>query len=625
MGWLGSKMFKIPATGILCLGILATSGAENRPDQQSAKPPAVPRGMRGSAPNTADAKRFIDAAEGRLLDLQIKSSRASWVQQNFITDDTDQISAEANQVLDAATTELAAEATRFKGMPLPEDITRKLLLLRLSSDFPAPRNPAEQKELATLGTSLVSDYGKGKWCPEGAPGKCLDLTAMERILATSRDPAELQRVWLGWHSIGAPMRKRYERFVELGNKGSREMGFSDAGALWRSKYDMPPEAFAKEVDRLWMQVRPLYEALHAYVRAQLAKKYGNDVAPENDAIPAHLLGNMWSQDWVNVYPLLTAPEGQRAYELTEILRGRNTDARKMVQFGEHFFTSLGFAALPETFWARSLFTKPADRDVVRHASAWSIDFNDDLRIKMCIQITDEDFGTIHHELGHNFYQRAYNQQSVLFQNSANDGFHEAVGDTIALSVTPEYLKQIGLIETVPPPSGDIGFLLKKALEKIAFLPFGLLVDKWRWGVFSGEIKPVEYNKAWWQLRRQYQGIAPPVARDEAGFDPGAKYHVPANVPYMRYFLADILQFQFHRALCKEAGVTGPLHRCSIYNSKAAGARLNKMLEMGQSRPWPEALAAISGEKQMDASAILDYFAPLKTWLDEQNKGHRSGW
>jgi peptidyl-dipeptidase A len=403
------------------------------------------------------------------------------------------------------------------------------------------------------------------------------------------------------------------------------MGFRDAGALWRSKYDMSPEAFAKEVDRLWVQVRPLYEALHAYVRAQLAKRYGKDLVPENGAIPAHLLGNMWSQDWVNVYPLLTPPETQRAYDLTEVLRARNTDARKMVQFGEHFFTSLGFAKLPETFWARSLFTKPADRDVVCHASAWSIDFKDDLRVKMCIQITEEDFRTIHHELGHNFYQRAYNQQPVLFQNSANDGFHEAVGDTIALSVTPEYLKQIGLIETVPPPSGDIAFLLKKALEKIAFLPFGLLVDKWRWGVFSGEIKPAEYNQAWWQLRRQYQGVAPPVARDEADFDPGAKYHVPGNVPYMRYFLADILQFQFHRALCKEAGVAGPLHRCSIYNSKVAGARLNKMLEMGQSRPWPEALAAVSGEKQMDASAILDYFAPLKAWLDEQNKGRRTAW
>lgn len=614
-------MFKIPAAGILCLGMSANAGSQGRTPSQTPPPSSAPT----REPTLEDAKRFIDAAEARLLDLQIKAGRASWVQQTYITDDTDQLSSDASQAADAAITELAAEATRFSGMTLPDDISRKLLLLRLSSDFPAPRNAPEQKELAELGTSLVSDYGKGKWCPDGPSGKCLDLTAMERILATSRDPAELRRVWIGWHSVGAPMRKRYMRFVELGNKGSREMGFKDAGALWRSKYDMPPDAFAKEVDRLWTQVRPLYESLHAYVRTQLAKKYGADAVPENAPIPAHLLGNMWSQTWDNIYPLLAPPETKSKYDLTEILRTRKTGALQMVRHGEHFFTSLGFAPLPETFWKRSLFTKPADREVVCHASAWSIDFKEDLRIKMCIQITDEDFRTIHHELGHNFYQRAYNRQPVLFQNSANDGFHEAVGDTIALSVTPEYLKKISLIETVPPPSGDIGFLLKKALEKIAFLPFGLLVDKWRWGVFSGEIKPDEYNQAWWSLRRQYQGIAPPVARTEADFDPGAKYHVPANVPYMRYFLADILQFQFHRALCKESGFTGPLHRCSIYSSKTAGAKLAKMLEMGQSRPWPEALEAIAGEKQMDASAILDYFAPLKAWLDEQNKGHHTGW
>jgi peptidyl-dipeptidase A len=578
------------------------------------------------APATlAEARKFADDAEKQLFELGVKASRASWVQENFITDDTEQVSADANQVLDATTTELAGKARRFAALKLSEEVARKLKLLNLSSVFPAPRNPAEQKELAQLAAWLDGEYGKGKWCPEGETGKCVDVTALERLMATNRDPAELKRAWLGWHAIGAPMRKRFERFVELGNKGSREMGFADAGALWRSKYDMPPDAFAKEVDRLWEQVRPLYLSLHAYVRAQLAKKYGKDLVPENGPIPAHLLGNIWSQEWTNVYPLLAVPESGAGYDLTEILRARKTDAHEMVRYGERFFTSLGFEPLPESFWKRSLFTKPADREVVCHASAWDVDSENDLRIKMCIQITDEDFRTIHHELGHNFYQRAYNQQPPFFRDSANDGFHEAIGDTIALSVTPEYLKQIGLIEKVPPPSADIGLLLNMALQKVAFLPFGLLVDKWRWEVFSGEIKPGDYEKSWWELRLKYQGVAPPAGRSEADFDPGAKYHVPANVPYMRYFLADILQFQFHRALCREAGVSGPLHRCSIYGNKAAGEKLTKMLEMGLSRPWPAALETLTGEKQMDAGAILEYFAPLKTWLDEQNKTNKTGW
>jgi peptidyl-dipeptidase A len=592
---------------------------------QSADTSGPARAAKASPPTVAEAKAFLDDAEKRLYVLQLKASRANWVQQNFITEDTDQLAADSNQDLDALTTNLAKKAVRFNRLRLPGDIARKLLLLRLSSDFPAPSNPKEQTELAQISASLTGDYGRYKWCPEDEKPKCYDLTELTRIMATNRDPERLRRIWLGWHAIGAPMRQRFVRMVELGNKGSRELGFRDAGALWRSKYDMPPDAFAKEVDRLWEQLRPLYESLHAYVRAQLAKKYGSGVVPETGPIPAHLLGNMWSQEWNNIYPLLNVPESSAGYDLTEILKSRKTDAREMVRYGERFFTSLGFAPLPETFWKRSLFTKPADRDVVCHASAWSIDAKEDLRIKMCIDITEEDFRTIHHELGHNFYQRAYNKQSILFQGSANDGFHEAVGDAVALSVTPEYLKEIGLVDKVPPPSGDTALLLKEAVEKIAFLPFGLVVDKWRWGVFSGEIKPADYNRTWWELRRKYQGIVPPGERSEADFDPAAKYHVAANVPYTRYFLARILQFQFHRAMCREAGFQGPLHRCSVYNSKAAGARLNKMLEMGLSRPWPDALEALTGERQLDASAILDYFAPLKSWLDEQDKGQKLGW
>ena len=599
---------------------------------------AVPAASRGqappaksedakAAPTPEDAEKYIENAEKELFDLGVKASRASWVQENFITEDTEKIAADAGEVLNTASTRYAKEAHRFDGLKLVPELARKRLLLELATGFPAPDDPKAQKELAEILASLDGDYGKGKWCPEGEKGKCLDVTALEKLMAESRDPNELKRAWIGWHAIGTPMRQRYARMVELGNAGARELGYVDVGALWRSNYDMPPDDFAKEEDRLWEQLKPLYLSLHAYVRGQLRKKYGNDLVAANGPIPAYLLGDIWSQEWNNSYSLMDSPKPPQSYDLTKILQERKTDARGMVKYGENFFISLGFAPLPTTFWERSLFTKPADRDVVCHASAWDVDSKEDLRVKMCIQIREEDFRTIHHELGHNFYQRAYMNQPPLFQGSANDGFHEAVGDTIALSVTPEYLKKIGLIETVPPTSGRIDYLLQQALEKVAFLPFGLLVDKWRWEVFSGQVKPTDYNKAWWELRRKYQGVAPPVERTEADFDPGAKYHVPANVPYARYFLARVLQFQFHRALCKEAGFTGPLDRCSIYGNKAAGERLNQMLSMGQSRPWQEALEAMTGQKQMDATALSDYFAPLKAWLDEQNKakGYAVGW
>ena len=572
-----------------------------------------------SAPTVAEAEKFMADAEGRLNDLGLRAQRASWVQSNFITDDTEVLSADTNKDYIAAVTELAEAARRFDQLQKPEALARKFALLKLALVLPAPADPNERDELTKIAASMEGAYGKGKWCPDGEQGKCLTLDDMEPIMSNSRDPEELKRIWLGWHTVSPPYRQKYARFVELSNKGAREMGFKDVGAMWRSNFDMKPDEFAAEMERLWQQVRPLYNSLYIYTRAKLNQKYGDAVVPKNGPIPAHLLGNMWSQEWEGIYPLLQPPAADPGYDLTEILKRRNTDPKQLVRYGEGFFTSLGFDALPQTFWERSLFVKPADREVVCHASAWDIDAKQDVRLKMCIQINEVDFQTVHHELGHNYYQMAYAGQPYLFQNSANEGFHEAIGDTIALSVTPEYLKQLGLIERVPDASADTGLLLKSALAKVSFLPFGYLVDQWRWKVFSGEVGPGDYNKAWWELRTKYQGIAPPVERSEQDFDAGAKYHVAANTPYARYFLAAILQFQFHRAMCRQAGFQGPLHRCSVYNNKEVGARLKKMLEMGQSRPWPEALKELTGEDKMDATAIIDYYAPLKTWLDEQNK------
>jgi len=569
-------------------------------------------------PTVAEAQTFIGDAEKRLLDLNLKYSHADWEKSTNITDETEQKSADANKELIAATTELAEQATKFEGLDLPADTQRKIKLLKLSLTLPAPKNPAEREELTKIAASMEGDYGKGKYCPDGDKGKCLDLTALEEIMGTSRDPEKLKQTWIGWHQVSPPYRKDYQRFVELSNKGAKEMGFKDTGAMWRSKYDMDPDAFAAEMERLWLQVKPLYDSLYTYTRRKLSEKYGKDIVPPDKPIPAHLLGNMWAQTWSNVYPLLAPAGGDRGYDLTQILKGRNTDAKQMVRYGESFFTSLGFEQLPPTFWERSMLVKPPDREVVCHASAWHVDFDRDVRLKMCVQTNEEDFTVVHHELGHNYYQLAYASQPFLFRDSANDAFHEAIGDTIALSVTPPYLKQIGLIDKVPDSNADLGFLLNRALDKVAFLPFGYLVDQWRWKVFSGEIGPNDYNRAWWELREKYQGIAAPVPRSEQDFDAGAKYHVPANVPYARYFLAAILQFQFHRALCREAGFNGPLYQCSIYGNKKAGEKLKSMLSMGLSRPWPEALKAMTGEDKMDATAIIDYFAPLKTWLDEQN-------
>jgi peptidyl-dipeptidase A len=596
---------------LLALVVAAGTGCA----RQGAPPP----------PTADDGRRFLEAVNETARRLGIAAAQAGWVAQNFITADTEAMDARATQEITDFIARSAKEAARFDTVDMPPDARRQLNLLKLSLVLATPPDPKEAEEVTLLNSKMRSAYGRGKWCPDPAkPDACQNIDAITKVMATSRDAAELRRVWEGWHTISPPMRADYGRFVDLSNKGARELGFADTGAMWRAKYDMPPDEFTRELDRLWDQVRPLYLQLHAYVRAKLRARYG-DAVPANGPLPAHLLGNIWAQDWSNVYDLVSPGAAGAGFSLTRILERRRMSANDMVRAGERFYTSLGFEPLPPTFWERSLLVRPRDREVVCHASAWDVDLEADIRIKMCIQPTEEDFTTIHHELGHNFYQRAYKDLPVVFRDSANDGFHEAIGDTVALSVTPEYLVRIGLLDKAPDASRDIGLLLARALEKVAFLPFGLLIDQWRWQVFSGQVQPAGYNKAWWDLRLKYQGVAPPSPRGEEHFDPGAKYHVPDNTPYTRYFLAHILQFQFHRALANAAGCESPLHRCSVYESREAGNRLEAMLKLGASRPWQDALETLTGSRQMDASAIIDYFAPLKTWLDAQTKGQPVGW
>ena len=393
---------------------------------------------------------------------------------------------------------------------------------------------------------------------------------------------------------------------------------------------MPAKDFLDETDRVWEEVKPLYEALHCHVRSKLNSKYGDEIVPPEGPLPAHLLGNMWGQSWSNIYDLVyTKKENNGSVNVTEIIKEKGIDEKEMVEYAEDFFLSIGFEPLPSTFWERSLLVKPRDRSVVCHASAWNLDpANNDLRIKMCIEKNEEDFVTIHHELGHIFYYQAYNHLPTLFQGGANDGFHEAFGDLLTLSITPDYLSKIDFIsedEAKIAKEDSIGLLMKQALEGVVIIPWALMLDKWRSGVFDGDIDESNLNEAWWDMRKSYQGISSPVARSENYFDPGAKYHIPGNTPYTRYYLARIMQYQFHESLCKDISFSGPLHECSIYGNKDAGNKIISTMAMGQSEPWQNAFEKITGSRSLSGSSVMNYYRPLKEWLDEQNKNRTCGW
>ena len=613
---------------LLCTSLAALAIASAAPATAQNATPAAATADAAYPMTPQGAADWVAMVESEMGDFGVEYARVSWVNSTYITPDTDALAAKYGAQATEMSVRYANEAAKYAQVQgLDADVARKLDILRNGIVMPAPVRDGAATELNEIATSLNSQYGKGKGTLDGQEISGSDIEAEMGNL--ERTPEEYAEMWTSWHdNVGAPMRDDYLRMTAIANEGAKELGFADLGAMWRSNYDMDPDQFAAETERMWQEVKPLYMALHTYVRSKLNEKYGDAVQPATGPIRADLLGNMWAQEWGNIYPLVApAGAGDIGYDLTELIEQKGLDEIQMVRTGEQFFSSLGFAPLPGTFWERSQFVKPRDREVVCHASAWDVDNVDDLRIKMCIKKNADDFVTIHHELGHNYYQRAYNKQDYLYLNGANDGFHEAIGDMVALSITPEYLVQIDMLQPnqVPGTDKDIGLLLRQAMDKVAFLPFGLMVDRYRWGLFDGSIPAGELNKGWNDLRLEYQGIVPPVERDETKFDAGAKYHVPGNVPYTRYFLARILQFQFFKAACDQAGWDGPLHRCSFYGNEEVGKNLNAMLEMGASKPWPDALEAFTGERQMSGEAMVEYFAPLKAWLDEQNAGKTEGW
>ncbi len=473
-----------------------------------------------SAPTVDEARTFLDGVDKNLRRVMVAKSHAEWVYETYINHDTDILTTEAEEVMQEYFTHAIGASKRFDGLTLPPDLARQLHLLKISPTIPAPSDPAKRKALAEIESWMTGAYGSGTYCPPRLKGKCLHLEELSKTLSKSRNYDELLDAWTGWHAIATPMRPKFAEYVKLGNEGAKEIGFADVGELWRAGYDMPPADFYADVDRLWSEVKPLYDELHCYVRAQLQKTYGKAKVPDHAPIPAHLLGNMWAQEWNNLFDMVVPYKDEPTLDVSKKAREQEGRPEDDGEDGRELLHVARLrSASPRRFWERSQFSRPQDREVICHASAWDVTYDDDLRVKMCIKPTEEDLVTIHHELGHDFYFQSYYKLPMLFQQGANAGFHEAIGDTIALSVTPDYLKTIGLLDA--PPKGDhgrINNLMKTALDKIAFLPFGLLIDKWRWDVFSGKTTPDHYNSSWWDLRQKYQGVSAPTPRDESTFD-----------------------------------------------------------------------------------------------------------
>ncbi|XP_008937519.1 PREDICTED: angiotensin-converting enzyme 2 [Merops nubicus] len=576
---------------------------------------------------TQQAQMFLEEFNWRAESISYESSLASWNYNTNITEETAQKMNEANAKWSMFYDEASRNAI--------QNATTRLQIQALQDRGSSVLSPEKYNRLSTVLNTMSTIYSTGTVCKINKPSECLVLEpGLDAIMANSTDYQERLWAWEGWRAgVGRMMRPLYEEYVELKNEVAKLNGYSDYGDYWRANYeaDYPEEykysrdQLIEDVEKTFEQIKPLYQQLHAYVRHRLEQVYGPKLISPTGCLPAHLLGDMWGRFWTNLYALTVPYPAKPNIDVTSAMVQKKWDAMKIFKSAEAFFTSIGLYRMTDGFWRNSMFTEPTDnRKVVCHPTAWDLGKND-YRIKMCTKVTMDDFLTVHHEMGHIEYDMAYSEQPYLLRGGANEGFHEAVGEIMSLSAaTPQHLKSLDLLEPTfqEDEETEINFLLKQALTIVGTMPFTYMLEKWRWMVFRGEITKQE---RWWKVKREIVGVVEPIPHDETYCDPAVLFHVANDYSFIRYYTRTIYQFQFQEALCKAANHTGPLHTCDITNSITAGQKLRRLLELGRSKPWTEALESVTGEKYMNAAPLLHYFEPLYKWLQKNNSGRYIGW
>lgn len=556
-----------------------------------------------------------------------KETEASWNYASNINDENERIKNEVSAEVAKFMKEVSKDIQKFNWRTYESpDMRRQFKMLSKLGYAALPES--EYNEYLEVMSTMESNFAKVRVCDFKDEKKC-DLSLepeIEERIRKSRDPKELEYYWRAFYDkAGTPLRATFEKYVELNTKAAKLNNFTSGAELWLDEYEDP--TFEKQLEDIFSEIRPLYLQIHGYVRYRLNKHYGDDIVPPKGPLPMHLLGNMWAQQWSEIAELVSPFPDKPLVDVTQEMVKQGYTPKKMFEMGDDFFTSMGLKKLPTAFWEKSVLEKPTDgRDLICHASAWDFYLVDDVRIKQCTRVTMDQFFTVHHELGHIQYFLQYQHLPFVYRTGANPGFHEAVGDVLSLSVsTPKHLERVNLLKNYKrDDEARINQLFLTALDKIVFLPFAFTMDKYRWALFRGQVPKDQWNCAFWKLRDEYSGIEPPVVRTEKDFDAPAKYHVSADVEYLRYLVSFIIQFQFYKSACIKAGQYDPtnpelpLDNCDIYGSKAAGDALHAMLSLGASKAWPDALEAFNGERTMTGKAIAEYFEPLRVWLEAEN-------
>ncbi|XP_041066850.1 angiotensin-converting enzyme 2 [Carcharodon carcharias] len=587
-----------------------------------------------------EARAFLKKFSEEAVNLVYNSSLASW---EYNTNITKENAFKMNLVGDKWTVyyqKASNESSKFNiGEIKDKEIKKQLQMLQDKGSGVLP--PNDLKRLNHIQNEMAAIYGTGTVCYPSEPSQCMELEpGLTKLMANSKDYNERLWAWEGWRvNVGKRLRPLYEGYVELKNKAAKMNGYEDYGDYWRGNYETDDdEEYAysrkdllRDVKSLFGEIKPLYRELHAYVRAKLGDTFGPEHISSTGCLPAHLLGDMWGRFWGNLYSWSIPYPHQEDIDVTPEMVKQGWNPKEMFQKADAFFQSLGLQAMNDNFWHYSMIEKPTDgRKVVCHPTAWDMGNGADFRIKMCTEVNMENFLTVHHEMGHIQYDMEYANQTYLFRDGANEGFHEGVGEIMSLSAaTPLYLKSLGLLPDsfIEKNETDINFLLKQALTIVGTLPFTLMMEEWRWKMFQGRIPKDQWMKMFWEMKREMVGVVEPLPHDETYCDPAALYHISNDYSFIRYYTRTFYQFQFHEALCRKAKHSGELHKCAITNSTKAGKALRDMLRLGKSQSWTRALQLVTGETKMNAAPLLKYFQPLYDWLKKNNaeNGRMIGW
>lgn len=566
----------------------------------------------------ADAQAYLDSYAAEFQRLYYASAQAEWESNTRIVagDSSNAVRTKAANEAYARFVGSVANIERIRGFLTQKDRLTTIQVRQFEAMLYAAANQPQtvpdvvRRRIAAETQQTETLYGYTFM----VDGKAVTPNQIDSTLRSSKDIADRRAYWEASKAVGPTLKPGIMNLRDLRNQTVQALGYPDFFTYQVSDYSMTTDEMLQMTDNLLRQIRPLYRELHTWARYELAKRYA---VPVPEQLPAHWLSNRWGQNWSDLVSPSDGPSPDDAF--------KGKTAEWVVRSSEDFYKSLGFSALPTSFYEKSsLYPLPADASYKKntHASAWHLDLENDLRSLMSVEPNAYWWETSHHELGHIYYYVSYTRPEIplVLRSGANRAYHEAIGSLIGLASTQRpFLVGRGLVTASAGGDGRTQ-LLREALNYIVFMPWSAgVMTRFEHELYARNLPADQWNARWWELARRYQGIVPPTARGEQFADGLTKTHINDDPgQYYDYALSFALLFQMHNHIAKNILNQDP-RNTNYYGNTGVGDFLRTLMAPGASRPWRDVLRETTGQ-ELNANAMMEYFAPLYGWLQEQNRG-----